>query len=80
MSWIKQHINKENKAIIVQDIVQGVNTIIHELNLQNPKGFNISIIDDTNSSIDISNYQNFTNNSFEFISAINKSNCTFTIS
>lgn len=80
MSWIKQHINKENKAIIVQDIVQGVNTIIHELNLQNPKGFNISIIDDTNNSIDISNYQNFTNNSFEFISAINKSNCTFTIS
>lgn len=80
MSWIKQHINKENKAIIVQDIVQGVNTIIHELNLQNPKGFNISIIDDTNNSIDISNYQNFTNNSFEFISVINKSNCTFTIS
>ena len=70
----------KNKTVIVQDIIQGVNTITHGLNLQNPKGFNISIIDNTDNSIDISNFQNFTNNSFEFISAVNKFNCTFTIS
>lgn len=33
MSWIKQHINKKNKITIIQDIVQGVNTITHNLNL-----------------------------------------------
>jgi len=79
MSWIKQHINKKNKITIIQDIVQGVNTITHNLNLQNPKGFNISIIDDNDNSLTISNFQNLTNNSFEFISATTKLNCTITI-
>lgn len=69
----------KNKFIIVQNIVQGVNTIVHNLNLQDPKGFSISIIDDSDNTYTISNYQNFTPNSFEFISAINRNNCTFTI-
>ena len=71
---------KPFKVTIVQDIVAGVNNITHDLNLQNPKSFNITILDDLDNKIDISNYQNFTSNSFEFISAISKSNCTFTIS
>ena len=67
------------KVTIVQDIIVGVNTIVHNLNLIDPKGFSITIIDDTDSLIIISNFQNFTNNSFEFISAISRTNCTFTI-
>lgn len=69
----------KNKITIVQDIVQGVNTITHNLNLLNPKGFNISIIDNNDNSLTISNFQNLTNNSFEFISAISRLNCTITI-
>jgi hypothetical protein len=67
------------KVTIVQDIIVGVNTIVHNLNLIDPKGFSITIIDDTDNLIIISNFQNFTNNSFEFISAISRTNCTFTI-
>ena len=70
---------KPFKVTITQDIIVGVNTIVHNLNLIEPKSFSITIIDDTNNKIDISNYQNFTNNSFEFTSAITKINCVFTI-
>lgn len=69
----------KNKKVIVQGIIQGVNTITHNLNLQDVKGFTVSVIDDTDNTINISNFQNFTSNSFEFISAIDKVNCTFTI-
>ena len=69
----------KNKVTIVQDIVQGVNTITHNLNLQDPKGFTITVIDDNDNTYTISNFQNYTNNSFEFISAISRTNCTFTI-
>lgn len=72
-------IPKNNKITIVQDIVIGINTITHNLNLSNPKGFNITIIDNTDNSLTISNFQNFTNNSFDFISAIDRVNCTITI-
>ncbi len=70
---------KPFKVTITQDIIVGVNTIVHNLNLIEPKSFNIIVIDDTNNKIDISNYQNFTSNSFEFTSAITKPNCVFTI-
>lgn len=72
-------IPKNNKITIVQDIVIGINTITHNLNLQNPKGFTITVIDDNDNTYTISNFQNYTNNSFEFISAIDRTNCTFTI-
>ncbi len=70
---------KPFKVTITQDIIVGVNTIVHNLNLIEPKSFNIIVIDDTNNKIDISNYQNFTSNSFEFTSAITKPNCVLTI-
>jgi len=68
-----------NKKTIVQDIVPGVNTIVHDLNLPDTKGFVITVIDENDNYYTISNFQNYTNNSFEFISAIGRTNCTFTI-
>ena len=76
---IMAYLPNKNKKVLLQDTIIGVNTINHNLNLPNPKGFTITVIDDTNNKIDISNYQNFTNNSFEFTSAITKTNCVFTI-
>lgn len=73
-------INKKNKKVITQDIIVGVNIIVHNLNLQNPKGFNITILDNNDNQIIISNYQNLTKDSFEFVSATLKTNCTITIS
>jgi len=77
---IMVYLPNKNKKVLLQDIIVGVNIVNHNLNLPNPKGFNITITDDTDNNINISNFQNFTNNSFEFISAINRLNCTFTIS
>lgn len=84
LPWVKRLFTLDfsvfvKKFTVVQSIVPGTNTITHNLNLTDPKGFAIKVLDSSNNLISISNYTAFTATSFSFNSAVNITNCHFTI-
>lgn len=67
------------KAVIVQNIVAGSNTVTHNLNLPNPQGFVVNAITIAGQTVTISNYTGFTVNSFTFNSGVNLGSVTITV-
>ena len=67
------------KYTATTNIIAGLNTITHNLNISDPKAFFITILDANNNTVNISNYTTFTNNSFSWISSISLLNVHITI-
>lgn len=73
-------ITGKQKISFYQNMIPGVNIIVHNLGLSDPLSFNMKAMQSDGNIINISNFQNCTSNSFEFKSAIGISNVHFTIS
>lgn len=72
--------NWNNSFTTIIDIIVGINTIIHWLDLDDPLWFTIKSVDTTTNNVfSISNYLNITPNSFDFTSPVARNSVHFTI-
>lgn len=54
------------KYSVTMDLVAGSNTITHGLNLSDPQAFVFQALNNSGNLLSISNFSNFTANSFDF--------------